>query len=344
VRSFLVSNAIFWLDRYHADGLRLDAVASMLYLDYSRREGEWVPNRYGGRESIEALEFLRTLNSEVYASFPDAVTIAEESTAWPGVSKPAYAGGLGFGFKWDMGWMHDTLRYLARDAVHRKHHQDELTFRMLYAWSENFVLPLSHDEVVHGKGSLLARMPGDDWQQFAGLRLLYGYLTGMPGKKLVFMGGEFAQRREWSHETSLDWHLSEVPANAGVERWLARLNRIYVEEPALHEGDCDPAGFAWIDCADREQSVVAFERRARSGEAVVVVCNFTPLARHGYRIGLPGPGPWEVVANGDDEAFWGSGHPAPAAYDAEPVPWHDRSHSAELVLPPLAALFLRPGR
>ncbi|MEZ5100989.1 MAG: 1,4-alpha-glucan branching protein GlgB [Thermoleophilia bacterium] len=341
VRSFLVSNALFWLDRYHADGLRIDAVASMLYLDYSRREGEWVPNRFGGRENLEALELLRTLNEEVYATFPDTMTIAEESTAWPAVSRPVYAGGLGFGFKWDMGWMHDTLAYFGRDPVHRRYHQEDLTFRGLYAWTENFVLPLSHDEVVHGKGSLLGRMPGDAWQQRANLRALYGLMTGTPGKKLLFMGAELAQPGEWQHEASLDWHLLEDEGHAGVSRWVARLNGLYRDEPALHELDADPAGFAWIDCTDREHSVFAFERRGRDCEPVAVVANLTPVPRHDYRVGLPRPGRWTVLASSDAAEFGGSGHGVDQVIETQPIPWHGREQSAAVTLPPLGVLFLR---
>ena len=263
VRSFLLSNALFWLDKYHIDGLRVDAVASMLYLDYSRKEGEWMPNEYGGRENLDAIAFLRRLNEEVYRSYPDVQTIAEESTAWPMVSRPTYLGGLGFGLKWDMGWMHDTLQYFGHDPVHRQYHHNQLTFRMLYAFTENFVLPLSHDEVVHGKGSLLAKMPGDDWQKFANLRLLFGYMCAQPGKKLLFMGGEFGQWREWNHDSSLDWHLLGLPPHHGVQRWVRDLNRLYRDEPALHERDCEPAGFEWVDANDAATSALTFLRQGR---------------------------------------------------------------------------------
>ncbi|HXG36967.1 MAG TPA: 1,4-alpha-glucan branching protein GlgB, partial [Dehalococcoidia bacterium] len=288
VRSFLISSALFWLHKYHVDGLRVDAVASMLYRDYSRREGEWLPNKYGGRENLEAIDLLRRLNSEVYRVFPDVQTIAEESTAWPMVSRPTYLGGLGFGLKWDMGWMHDTLGYFHRDPVHRKFHHGELTFRMIYAFTENFALPLSHDEVVHGKGSLLAQMPGDDWQKFANLRLLFSYMYAQPGKKLLFMGSELAQWREWEHDSGLDWHLLQYEPHQGVQRMVETLNRIYQREPALYEMDCQAAGFEWIDCNDAEQSALSFLRKGmREEEAIAVVCNFTPVPRFNYRIGVP---------------------------------------------------------
>ncbi len=340
VRSFLLSNALFWLDKYHADGLRLDAVASMLYLDYSRRQGEWVPNQYGGRENLEAIAFLRRLNEEVYRHYPSAYTIAEESTAWPQVSRPTTAGGLGFGFKWDMGWMHDTLVYMTHDPVHRKHHHDTLTFRAVYAFTENFVLPLSHDEVVHGKGSLLAKMPGDDWQKFANLRLLLGYMYLQTGKKLLFMGGEFGQWREWHHDESLDWHLLTYSPHLGLQRWVRALNRVYRERPALHEWDCDPRGFAWIDCGDRDQSVVSLLRRGRSpGSLIAGVLNFTPVPRHGYRIGVPRGGLWREILNSDAREYGGSGVVNGGAF-AEPIPLHGHPLSVALTLPPLGAVFL----
>ncbi|MCS7235230.1 MAG: 1,4-alpha-glucan branching protein GlgB [Armatimonadota bacterium] len=341
VRSFLLSSAHFWLDRYHADGLRVDAVASMLYLDYSRREGEWLPNEYGGRENLDAIRFLRRLNESVYRDFPGVQTVAEESTAWPLVSRPTSVGGLGFGMKWDMGWMHDTLRYLGRDPVYRKYHHHELTFRMLYAFSENFLLPLSHDEVVHGKRSLLEKMPGDDWQKFANLRLLLGYQYAQPGKKLLFMGAEVAQRREWDHESSVDWHLLADPHHAGVQRWVRDLNRLYREEPALHQLDCDPAGFEWIDPNDRESSVLSFLRKSRDGRLVAVVCNFTPVPREGYRVGVPEPGRWQEVLNSDAREYGGSGWGNYGGVQAEPVPHHGRPCSLRLALPPLGVLFLR---
>ncbi|MDR7483128.1 MAG: 1,4-alpha-glucan branching protein GlgB [Armatimonadota bacterium] len=344
VRSFLLSSALFWLERYHADGLRVDAVASMLYLDYSRPAGQWVPNVYGGRENLEAIAFLRRLNEEVYRAFPDALTIAEESTAWPMVSRPTYVGGLGFGLKWDMGWMHDTLAYLRLDPIYRKYHHHRLTFRQLYAFTENFVLPLSHDEVVHGKGSLAGRMPGDDGQRLAHLRLLLGYQYAQPGKKLLFMGGEFGQWREWDHDASLDWHLLADPRHAGVQRWVADLNRVYREQPALHELDCEPAGFAWIDPHDADQSVLSFMRRGRSpGAVVVVVCNFTPVPRHQYRLGVPAPGRWRELLNGDAVEYGGTGWGNLGGVEASPVPWHGQPYSVVLTLPPLAALFLAPA-
>ncbi len=342
VQSFLISSAFFWLDRYHADGLRVDAVASMLYLDYSRKEGEWVPNRYGGRENLEAIEFLRRCNAAVYERFPGVQTYAEESTAWPMVSRPTYLGGLGFGFKWDMGWMHDTLRYLARDPVHRRFHHTDVTFRGLYAFTENFVLPLSHDEVVHGKGSLLARMAGDDWQKFANLRLLLAYLVAQPGKKLLFMGGEFGQWREWNHDSELDWHLLEFPPHQGVLRLLTHLNRLYRSEPALHQLDCDPAGFRWIDANDADASVLTFLRLARDErEMIAVACNFTPVPRPGYRFGVPRGGWWRELLNTDASEYWGSGTGNLGGVAADDIPCHGRPHSLAVTLPPLAALFFK---
>jgi len=351
VRSFLISSAHFWLERYHADGLRLDAVASMLYLDYSRQEGQWLPNVHGGRENLEAIDFLRDLNAAVYRDFPDVQTVAEESTAWPMVSRPLYLGGLGFGFKWDMGWMHDTLSYLAQDPIYRRFHQNELTFRGIYAWTENFVLPLSHDEVVYGKGSLLAKMPGDRWQRFANLRLLYAWMFAQPGKKLLFMGGELAQEREWSHESSLDWHLLDGDpghaGHAGIARWLEDLNRFYRERPAMHQLDCDARGFSWIDGSDAEHSVLSFVRMAEmetetgAGTApVVAVFNFTPVSRTNYRIGVPGGGYWREALNSDASHYGGGGMGNMGGVEASPLPLHGRSHSLALTLPPLAALFL----
>jgi 1,4-alpha-glucan branching enzyme len=341
VRSFLASSAFLWLDRYHADGLRVDAVASMLYLDYSRQAGDWVPNRHGGRENMEAIDLLRRLNQAVYGSFPAVQTIAEESTSWPMVSRPVYVGGLGFGMKWDMGWMHDTLGYFQRDPVHRRYHHHQMTFRMLYAFHENFVLPLSHDEVVHGKGSLLGRMPGDDWQRFANLRLLYGYQFGQPGKKLLFMGGEIGQEREWNHEQSLDWHLCERPLHLGVARWIDDLNALYRAERALHELDCDPQGFEWVDANDSDQGVFSFLRRGRTtGSVVLVVLNATPVPRHHYRIGVPAGGFWTERLNSDATAYGGSGLGNLGGVEAEPVAAHGRPWSLDLLLPPLGALFL----
>jgi len=344
VRSFLLSSALFWLDRYHADGLRVDAVASMLYLDYSRREGEWVPNPYGGRENLDATGFLRQLNEAVYRHFPGVQTIAEESTAWPMVSRPTSAGGLGFGLKWDMGWMHDTLQYMAREPIHRKYHHNQLTFRLLYAFHENFVLPLSHDEVVHGKGSLLGKMPGDDWQKFANLRLLYGYMYGMAGKKLLFMGSELAPWGEWDHEKSLDWHLLEYAPHRGVLQWVRDLNRVYRGERALHELDCDPAGFQWVEPNDADSSVLAFLRSGRSpGEWVLVVGNFTPVVRGGYRVGVPRPGFWRELLNSDAREYGGSGVGNLGGVEAQPIPAHGLPYSLPLTLPPLGILFLKPA-
>ncbi len=345
VRSFLLSNALFWLDRYHIDGLRVDAVASMLYLDYSRPEGGWVPNVHGGRENLEAIAFLRTLNELVYRHYPDTLTVAEESTAWPKVSRPVYDDGLGFGYKWDMGWMHDTLQYLGREPIHRRHHHPQLTFRSVYAFSENFVLPLSHDEVVHGKGSLLEKMPGDEWQKFANLRLLFGYMYAQPGKKLLFMGGEFGQRGEWSHDDVLEWDLLALPAHAGVQQWVADLNRIYAAEPALHRRDCQPEGFKWVEGNDAERSVVAFLRE--SGEPqheVLVVCNFTPVPRPNYRIGIPRGGHWQELLNSDATHYGGSGQGNVGGIEATPVPSHGYVQSLNLNVPPLGVLFLKGPR
>jgi len=337
VRSFLLSNALFWLERYHVDGLRVDAVASMLYLDYSRREGEWIPNRFGGRENLEAIDFLRRFNERVYEYHRGAHTTAEESTAWPAVSRPTYLGGLGFGFKWDMGWMHDTLDYMSRNPVHRTYHHNELTFRGLYAGAENFVLPLSHDEVVHGKGALIRKMSGDRWQQFANLRLLFGYQWTLAAKKLLFMGGELAQDNEWNHDTSLDWHLLEHAPHQGVQRWVRDLNAVYRQTPALYELDCHPDGFAWIDCSDSLQSTLVYLRRGRDPrQQVVVACNFTPIPRHGFRIGVPHPGWWHELLNSDAEAYGGGGQGNLGGVPTEPVAWHGHDQSLVVTLPPLA--------
>ncbi|MBI4512528.1 MAG: 1,4-alpha-glucan branching protein GlgB, partial [Gemmatimonadetes bacterium] len=344
VWSFLLSSALFWLDCYHADGLRADAVASMLYLDYSRKEDEWIPNAYGGRENLEAISLLRRLNEEVYRAHPDVFTVAEESTAWPMVSRPTYVGGLGFGCKWDMGWMHDTLTYMSKNPIHRKYHHNELTFRMIYAFTENFILPLSHDEVVHGKGPLLGKMPGDDWQKFANLRLLLGYQYAQPGKKLLFMGGEFGQRREWNHEESLDWHLLEYAPHQGVQKLVDHLNTLVRDEPALHELDCDPAGFEWIDGSDYAHSVLAFLRKGKGeSDVVLVVCNFTPVPRHDYRVGVPRGGAWREILNSDAPEYGGSGQGNAGAVQAASIPWHGRAYSLNLTLPPLAVLFLKPA-
>ena len=347
VRNFLLANALYWLDRFHIDGLRVDAVASMLYLDYSRAEGAWVPNPFGGRENLEAVAFLRRLNELVYGLFPGVVTIAEESTAFPAVTAPTYLGGLGFGFKWDMGWMNDTLDYMRRDPVHRRYHHERLTFGMLYAYSENFILPLSHDEVVYGKRSLLGKMPGDRWQQFANLRLLLGYLYTRPGKKLLFMGTELAPDNEWNHDVSLDWHLASDAARAGLQRFLRDLAALYRGEPALWQNDVDPHGFTWIDCHDPASSVISYLRRAidgpASGRTVVCVFNFTPVPRHGYRVGFPEAGHWRERLNGDAALYGGSNLGNAGAVVAEPVPHHGQPASAVLVLPPLAALVFDRG-
>ena len=335
VRSFLISSGLFWLNKYHIDGLRMDAVASMLYLDYSRKEGEWIPNPYGGRENLEAVDFIRRFNQEAYQAHPDIQVIAEESTAWPMATKPPYVGGLGFGFKWDMGWMHDTLKYISQNPVHRKYHHNELTFRSLYSFSENFVLPLSHDEVVHGKGSLLSKMPGDDWQRFANLRLLLGYMYALPGKKLLFMGGEIGQWREWDHSRSLDWDLLENDRHEGLLRWVSDINRLYRSEASLHL-DSDPAGFEWIDGGDADNSVISFLRKAANGEAILFVCNFTPVTRRNYLVGVPSGGFWKEILNSDGKEYWGSGIGNSGGVQADPTRMHDRDYSLALTLPPLA--------
>jgi 1,4-alpha-glucan branching enzyme len=344
VRAFLVSSALYWLEEFHADGLRVDAVASMLYLDYSREEGEWLPNERGGRENLEAVDFLQRLNTEAYRRCPGIQMVAEESTAWPGVTRPADAGGLGFGLKWDMGWMHDILRYMSRDPVHRRWHHSDLTFRQLYAFTENFVLAFSHDEVVHGKGSLLGRMAGDRWQKFANLRLLYGSMFAQPGKKLLFMGDEFAQEREWNHETSLDWHLLDEPEHGGMLRWVGDLNALYRDEPALHELDCDPGGFEWVAPDDDLQNVISFLRRSRDGgRCVLGVFNFSPVERTGYRVGVPRPGPWVERLNSDAGLYGGSGRGNLGRAEAVAEPCHGAPWSLSLTLPPLAAVFLQPA-
>ena len=339
VRSFLLSSADFWLRHYHIDGLRVDGVASMLYLDYSRAPGEWAPNEDGGNENLAAKSFLQEMNASVYGDHPGIMTIAEESTAWPGVSRPTDSGGLGFGFKWDMGWMHDTLSYFAYDPIYRSHHLDELTFRMIYAYDENFVLALSHDEVVHGKGSLLSRMPGYRPDQFANLRLLYGYMYGLPGKKHLFMGCDIAQAGEWSHDGQVDWESLVDPHHAGVQAWVRDLNHFYRDEPALSEWDFDSHGFQWIDYQDRAASVLSFLRRAPSGRQLIFVCNFTPVAREDYRIGVPTEGEWQVLLNSDEDQYAGQGRGATeVTTDAEPI--HGRSHSVNLDIPPLSVLVL----
>ncbi|MGO1078192.1 1,4-alpha-glucan branching protein GlgB [Inquilinus sp. CA228] len=339
VRNFLLGNALFWLDRFHVDGLRVDAVASMLYLDYSRKAGEWVPNRFGGRENLDAVDFLRQTNVEVFGRHEGVTTLAEESTAWPAVSRPAHLGGLGFGYKWNMGWMNDTLRYMQKDPVHRHWHHSDLTFGLLYAFSENFVLPLSHDEVVHGKGSLLGKMPGDDWQQFANLRAYYGFMWAHPGKKLLFMGGEFAQRNEWNHDRSLDWHLLEAERHAGVQRLIGDLNRLYRELPALHVHDCEPQGFDWVDASNSADSILVWLRRGDEADRpVLAVSNFTPVPRQGYRIGVPHGGRWVERLNTDAAVYGGSGMGNFGGVEAEASPWHGRPCSMLLTLPPLATV------
>jgi len=342
VRSFLLSNALFWLDRYHADGLRVDAVASMLYLDYSRKSGEWVANDYGGNENIEAIDFLRTFNTDVFKHHSDVQTIAEESTAWPMVSRPTYVGGLGFGLKWDMGWMHDTLQYMSQDPILRKYHHDRLTFRGVYAYTENFALPLSHDEVVHGKGSLLGKMPGDDWQKFANLRLLLGYMYAQPGKKLLFMGGEFGQWKEWNHDDSLDWDLLQFETHQGLHRWVHDLNQVYASEPALFEGDCEQWGFEWVDCHDADNSVLSFLRKSRENRhTALVVCNFTPVPRYNYILGAPLKGFWREVLNSDGRDYGGSGQGNIGGIETVPVSAHGRFQALTLTLPPLGMLCFR---
>lgn len=342
VRAFLLSSAMMWLDRYHADGIRVDAVASMLYRDYSRQPGEWVPNEFGGRENLEAISFLRQLNTTVFSQFPDVQMFAEESTAFAGVTAPVHLGGVGFGEKWDMGWMNDTLRYVSRDAIHRSHHHHELTFRMVYAYNENFTLPLSHDEVVHGKGSMLGKQPGDRWQQFAGLRVLYGYQWSQPGKSLLFMGGEFAVNVEWDHEQELDWPLLQWDEHRGVQQWVKDLNRAMATHPALYELDNDPAGFRWVVGDDAAHSVYAYLRLAGDGSPVLFVANFTPVVRDGYRLGVPVPGTWNEILNSDDRVYGGSGV-VNGELEAEPISTHGYDQSIEIRVPPLAAAFFTPA-
>jgi 1,4-alpha-glucan branching enzyme len=345
VCSFLLSSALFWLDKYHIDGLRVDAVASMLYLDYGRKHGEWIPNKYGGHENLEAIDFLRRFNQIVYREYPDVQTIAEESTAWPMVSRPTDIGGLGFGLKWDMGWMHDTLEYMCKDPIYRKFNQNNLTFRMIYAFFENFILPLSHDEVVHGKGSLLGKMPGDDWQKFANLRLLFGYMYAQPGKKLLFMGGEFGQWREWRHEESLEWHLLEYLPHYGLQRWVSDLNRLYRSQPALYQVDFEHGGFEWVDCSDFEQSVVSLIRKGHTAEDMLLaVCNFTPVTHFKYSIGVPQSGFWRELLNSDATEYGGSGQGNMGGVEATPAPLHGRPYSITFVLPPLAIVFFKHKR
>ena len=345
VRAFLLSSADFWLDRYHIDGIRVDAVASMLYLDYGRKDGEWIPNEYGGRENLEAIVFLRKLNESAYGRHPDTQMIAEESTAWPMVSRPSYLGGLGFGLKWNMGWMHDALEYMSADPVFRKYHHNELTFSIYYAFSENFLLPLSHDEVVYGKGSLLRKMPGDEWQRFANLRALFGYMFAHPGKKLLFMGGEFGQQNEWHHEASLDWQLLEAAPHAGLARWIRDLNTFYRGEPALWQRDFDAAGFEWVDCHDGERSIISFLRKSADGHSTILaICNFTPVPRQNYRVGVPTGGVWQECLNSDAPLYGGSGQGNLGSIEAAPVGSHGRYHSLSLTIPPLGVLIFRGDR
>jgi len=336
IRAFLISNALFWLDKFHVDGIRVDAVASMLYLDYSRRPGEWIPNRHGGNENLEAIQFLKELNIAVYGAYPDSVTIAEESTAWPGVSRPAFMGGLGFGQKWMMGWMHDTLMYLRKDPIHRRYHQNDITFSIIYAFTENYMLPLSHDEVVHGKGSLLSRMPGDEWQKFANLRLLYSLMYAHPGTKLIFMGGEFGQYEEWNHDQSLRWDLMERNLNKGLFKLISGLNQLYRREPALWKFAFQPQGFEWIDYSDRENSVIAFRRLSDDPkDQLLVVLNFTPMVRHDYHIGAPVSGDWEEVFNSDHPDYGGSGV-CSGTLSTVHYGFHGQPQSISVALPPLA--------
>ncbi len=342
IRNFLISNALFWIGKYHTDGLRVDAVASMLYLDYGRRSGEWIPNDFGGKENIEAITFLKRFNEAVYEAYPDVQTVAEESTAWPMVSRPTYVGGLGFSMKWNMGWMHDTLKYISKDPLYRKYHHNQLTFSIWYAFSENFILPLSHDEVVHGKGALFGKMPGDEWRKFANLRLLYGYMFGHPGKKLLFMGGELSQWREWNHEESLEWHVLRYPFHQGVQNWVRDLNHFYKTEPALFERDFQADGFEWIDFCDWEQSILSFMRRGQSvNDLILVVCNFTPIPRNNYRIGVPRGGFWKEVLNSDAKTYEGSGHGNLGGVEATPIPSHGRYYSLSLIVPPLSIVFFK---
>jgi 1,4-alpha-glucan branching enzyme len=344
VRAFLTSSAHFWLEKYHVDGLRVDAVASMLYLDYGRKAGEWIPNVYGGHENLDAIEFLKHLNVTVGRDFPDTRTIAEESTAWPQVSRPVFTGGLGFSMKWNMGWMHDTLDYFAHDPVYRRYHHDALTFSLWYAFTENFVLPISHDEVVYGKKSLIEKMPGDRWQKFANLRLLLGYMWTHPGKKLLFMGCEIGQRREWSHERQLDWELTHEADHAGLQGWIRDLNRAYSQRPELHRLDFSHSGFEWVDNHDNDTSVITFLRKSEEGAPVLVACNFTPVVRQDYRVGVPAGGAWLETLNSDAPFYGGSGVGNMGRVEAQDTPWHGRPHSLSLTLPPLAIVVLAPER
>jgi len=342
VKEFLINSALFWFDKYHIDGLRIDAVASMLYLDYSRNDGEWIPNEKGGRENLDAIDFLRKLNEAIYTNFPDVQTFAEESTAWPMVSRPAYAGGLGFGMKWNMGWMHDVLEYFSIDPIFRKYHQDKLTFSLIYAFNENFLLSLSHDEVVHGKGSIFSKMPGDEWQKFANLRLLYGFMFTHPGKKLLFMGNEFGQKNEWHHDSEIQWELLKDPMHIGIKNWLIDLNKIYKSEKALFENDFEYLGFEWIDRGDYEKSILCYIRKATKGTSTIfAICNFTPVIRENYKVGLPFEGSWEKLLNGDDKKYGGSGYVNIKKITAEKIPYHGRPFSANITLPPLGILIFK---
>jgi 1,4-alpha-glucan branching enzyme len=339
VQNFLISNTLFWFDKYHVDGLRVDAVASMLYLDYGKREGQWIPNRYGGKENIEAIHFFRAVNERVYETFPDVMMIAEESTAWPQVSRPTYVGGLGFGFKWNMGWMHDMLDYMSQDPIFRSYHHNQITFSLIYAFTENFVLPFSHDEVVYGKGSMLRKMPGDEWQKFANLRLLYGFMFSHPGKKLLFMGDEFGQWSEWNHEASLEWDLLKNPLHAGLQRWVRDLNTLYRGQSSLHEFDFNPAGFEWVDCKDSQRSVISFLRRGpNADDQILFVCNFTPVVRENYRVGVPLEGYWREVLNSDAPLYGGSGQGNLGGLSTIPLPIHGRPFTLNMRLPPLGVV------
>jgi 1,4-alpha-glucan branching enzyme len=343
VQNFLINNALFWFDKYHIDGLRVDAVASMLYLDYGKREGQWIPNRHGGKENIDAINFLRAVNERVYEAFPDVIMIAEESTSWPQVSRPTYLGGLGFGYKWNMGWMHDMLDYMSQDPVFRSYHHSEITFSLVYAFTENFVLPFSHDEVVYGKGSMLRKMPGDDWQKFANLRLLYGFMFGHPGKKLLFMGDEFGQWSEWNHDASLEWNLLNDPRHAGMRRWVRDLNTLYRGQAALHEFDSNPAGFEWVDCKDSQRSVISFLRRGqRPEDQILFVCNFTPVVRENYRVGVPLEGAWKEILNSDASLYGGSGQGNFGGLSTIPLPIHGRPFTLNMKLPPLGVIAFQP--
>jgi len=341
VRAFLISSAVFWMEKYHIDGIRVDAVASMLYLDYSRKEGEWIPNKYGGNENLGAIDFLRRFNETIYGMFPDTFTVAEESTAWPMVSQPTYLGGLGFGMKWNMGWMHDTLEYFSKEPVHRKYHHDDVTFSLIYAFNENFMLPLSHDEVVHMKGSLIRKMPGDEWQRFANLRALYGFMFTHPGKKLLFMGAELAQYSEWNYQESLDWHLLQYGFHHGIQRLLMDLNRLYRQEPSLYLMDAKPEGFRWVGLHDYEQSVLSYLRLAPDSTPILVVCNFTPVPRHFYRLGVPRSGFWKEILNTDAAVYGGGNIGNAGGVWSEPEHWQEWEHSVSLTLPPLAVAVFR---